>query len=62
VDDWQQADAVLESYVLQADPAEDERLVRLLWRQQLGTCFLFADESDPANHHMLTTPLEPLDL
>lgn len=58
--DWSAADTALEHYVLNAGPAEDERLLRLLWRQVLGQCFLLTEVDDAANYHMLTTPLARL--
>jgi hypothetical protein len=56
--DWHAADAALEIFVQQASPAQDETLLRLLWRQLLGQCWLLDDPREPANHELLASPLE----
>lgn len=55
-----EADAALEAYVATAGPEDDERLVRLFWRQMNGQCFLLADPLDKGAYEMLTTPLPPV--
>lgn len=57
---WREADTLLEAHVLAAPPEEDERLVRLFWRQLLGQCFLLANPEEPAVYQLLTSPLQPL--
>jgi len=62
LDNWAQADEILEEFVRTASPERDEELLRIFWRQLLGQCFVLADVDDPANYMLLTSPLEKLDL
>ena len=58
---WYEADLVLEQYILEVGPEQDEALLRIFWRQLLRQCFLLSDPVDTTNNELLLTPLQRLD-